>query len=359
MSSKQEIKTCIDRVVTDAGAAQLALEENPANAPAIDPRMLPPGVMVAAMAALTGKLWKPGRELRVRFLDGDPRVQQRLQPFVHEWSKHCDIKFVFGDDPNAEIRISFKDKGSWSYIGTDCLSIPKNRATMNYGWLTPTAPDEEYSRVVIHEFGHALGCIHEHQNPSTAIPWDKPKVYAYYAGPPNNWTKDQVDINLFQTYSRDITQYSQFDPKSIMLYPIPNDFTIGDFEVGWNRVLSDVDKEFIGILYPAQPKTGQALAIDGGAVKASIGQFGETDTFTFNVSKAGRYRVETLGGLDLVMSLFGPDNPTQFVATDDDSGLGLNPRIIRFLRAGVYTIRVRHFNNKKTGDYELKVSTEQ
>jgi len=37
--------------------------------------------------------------------------------------------------------------------------------TMNYGWLKDDTDDVEYRRVVIHEFGHALGAIHEHQNP--------------------------------------------------------------------------------------------------------------------------------------------------------------------------------------------------
>jgi hypothetical protein len=41
---------------------------------------------------------------------------------------------------------------------------------------------------VIHEFGHALGLIHEHQNPSGGIQWNKPVVCRYYEGPPNNRT---------------------------------------------------------------------------------------------------------------------------------------------------------------------------
>lgn len=359
--SNTEIRVCIDRVVPITQVeARAALAENPANTPAIEPQMLPVGVDPAvALAALTGKLWAQGRVLKVRFLDGDPTVQQRLQPFAHVWSSYADIKFVFGNDPDAEIRISFKDKGSWSYIGTDCLNIAKDQPTMNFGWLTPTTPDEEYSRVVTHEFGHSLGCIHEHQNPSTNIPWDKPKVYAYYAGPPNYWSKEQVDTNLFQKYGQDITQFSQFDPKSIMLYPIPNDFTIGDFEVGWNRVLSEVDKQFIGTQYPLTPKTVYDLTIDGGPVSASIGAYGETDTYTFNVATAGRYRIETLGALDLVMNLFGPNNATNFVQSDDDSGVGLNPRIVRYLRAGDYTVRVRHFSNRKKGNYTIQVTTEK
>ena len=39
---------------------------------------------------------------------------------------------------------------------------------MNYGWLEPDTSTREYQRVVRHEFGHALGMIHEHQNPAAA-----------------------------------------------------------------------------------------------------------------------------------------------------------------------------------------------
>jgi hypothetical protein len=35
-----------------------------------------------------------------------------------------------------------------------------------------------------------------------------------------------------------------------MIYPIPNDLTIGDFEVGWTMDLSETDKAFIATLYP-------------------------------------------------------------------------------------------------------------
>jgi hypothetical protein len=81
------------------------------------------------MALVTGKKWKPGRTLRVRFLEGDPSVQQKVQAVAHMWSEFANIKFAFGNDPDAEIRISFGDrfgdKGSWSYIGVDALGIAK------------------------------------------------------------------------------------------------------------------------------------------------------------------------------------------------------------------------------------------
>lgn len=362
-TSTQEpvIKACTDVALPTAlmlPASRLAIAENPDNAPALPRGALLPGALIdapVALAALTGKLWKPGRTLRVRFLDGDLAVQQRVQSFAQEWSTYANIHFAFGNDPNAEIRISFRQAGSWSYIGTDALSIPKNQPTMNFGWLTPATPNDEYSRVVIHEFGHALGCIHEHQNPSTNIPWNKPAVYDYYAGPPNNWTKEQVDINLFTRYSADITQFSAFDPESIMLYPIPNEFTEGDFEVGWNRVLSKTDKGYVATLYPGVPKPEHELTIDEPARTASIGVFGEVDKYTFVVTTAGRYSMETEGNLDMIMSLFGPDDETRFIDQDDDSGRRLNARIVANLQPGTYTLKVRHYSNRRTGEYSIRV----
>lgn len=182
-SSNPVIKACIDRILPIEQmleSSKAAIAENPDNAPALPRGIQLPGVMIdspVALAALTGKLWKPGRTLRVTFMDGEPGVHQRVEQFAHEWSRYANIKFVFGSDPASEVRISFLQPGSWSYIGTDVLTIPRNQPTMNFGWLKSSTPNDEYSRVVIHEFGHAIGCIHEHQNPATNIPWNKEAVY--------------------------------------------------------------------------------------------------------------------------------------------------------------------------------------
>ena len=141
-----------------------------------------------------------------------------------------------------------------------------------------------------------------------------------------------------------------------MLYPIPNDLTIGDYEVGWNTGLSDVDKSYIGSVYPLQTQTEQVLTAGAPATKATIGEFGEVDEYTFTISRTGNYRIETRGREDLVMGLYGPDNPALLLAADDDAGTGLNPRIDRSLRPGKYVARVRHYSPTKTGEYEIALT---
>jgi serralysin len=227
-----EIKVCIDKVVKKKG----------------DPYEIDP---TKEMVLIKSKRWAPGQTLRVRFLGGEPEIKRKVQQKAKDWENYANIKFDFVSDGNADIRIAFEPDGSWSYMGNDATDIPQNEPTMNFGWLDADTTDDEYSRVVKHEFGHALGCLHEHQNPSGSIPWDKEAVYKYYMGPPNNWTKEDVDHNLFARYNKNITNFTNLDPTSIMLYPIPAEFTTNRKAIGGrNSDLSQQDKTFIKEQYP-------------------------------------------------------------------------------------------------------------
>jgi hypothetical protein len=300
------------------------------------------------------KRWPVGSTLRVRFLEGSAEQHDTVKRFAPQWTEYANLRLEFDDSPDAEIRVAFQDDGAWSYMGTDCADIPRDQPTMNYGWL-----DEA---VVLHEFGHAVGLIHEHQNPVGGIQWNKPVVYRDLAGPPNFWDQATVDNNLFKKYELDQLNATQFDPQSIMLYSFPATWTLNSFSAGENNVLSDIDKEFIagsgGYPRPDGPSAGPAeIDIDGPAVEADIGAPGEEDLFTFRVQELSRFAVQTRGSTDVVLTLYGPDSPTKLLARDDDSGYGFNARVVEDLAPGTYHVQVRHYNlDGGTGKYGVKVT---
>ena len=254
------IHICFDRIIPlhrKVRAAALSISENPANRP--DLARLP-GVSAhpLKMAIQTGKMWPNGRKLGVRFLDGSVLQRKKVQHFAEMWCAYANISFNFSAGSKAEVRISFKaDDGSWSAVGTDSLvteEFPANEPTMNFGWLEDDTDDVEYRRVVVHEFGHALSAIHEHQNPRGGIKWNLPAVYKYFSGPPNNWSKEEIDANVVEKYSMDQLNATKFDPKSIMLYSFPTELTLDHLVLPENTDLSPGDKKFIAKIYPKKKK---------------------------------------------------------------------------------------------------------
>ena len=202
-------------------------------------------------AVITSKKWPKGSVITVRLYGGSTKVRQKVTQYAQQWSNYANITFKFVTSGKAQIRVTFtQGAGSYSYLGTDALQIASNKETMNFGWFNDNTSDTEFSRTTIHEFGHALGMIHEHQHPLAAIPWDTDAVYAYYAGYPNYWSQADVDNNLFAKYSTSQTQFSAYDPQSIMHYSVSSALTTNGFSVGSNNVLSATDKAFIADAYP-------------------------------------------------------------------------------------------------------------
>jgi hypothetical protein len=263
-SDLSEIKICtVLRVPDDlkGEAIAAAVKERADNV--LLPGMMPLGLNsmammasnampVPAIAVLTQQRWQPGRIIKVRFLDDPPSVvKQKIEYFAHQWEQFVSVRFSFGDEPDAEIRITCTlGIGSWSYHGTDALVIDQNKPTMNYGWFTETTPDIEFSRTVLHEFGHALSGIHEHQHPSAGIPWNRPAVYEYYKST-QGWSKKEVDQQVFTIYNKNLLNTSTYDRTSIMHYAVDKKLLLDEsFAVGWNTDLSAMDKQFMRNMYP-------------------------------------------------------------------------------------------------------------
>ena len=207
------------------------------------------------MAVTMSKRWPRGSTIMCRFLDGSAKMKKKVEAIAHQWEKHANIKFAFIASGTAQIRISFfADEGSWSAVGTDALVreyFPVHQPTMNYGWLRDDTNDGEYSRVVLHEFGHALGCLHEHQQPKFNRKWNRTAVLKYFSGPPNFWPVEEIESNVLAKYSPKGITATEFDPKSIMLYSFDAALFADNLgPTNENSALSPRDIELIKKLYP-------------------------------------------------------------------------------------------------------------
>jgi serralysin len=216
-------------------------------------RQASPGLDRAGLLKATQ--WDPDGIIKCGFLDGVSWARERVKRYAKQWTSDgggpANLQFVFIKEPSqADIRISFKFAGSWSVLGKTALQVAdKTRPTMNFGWLTPACSEDEVRRVVLHEFGHAIGLVHEHQNPKNGIAWNRTQVIKDLSGPPNNWSLEQIEFNVFRNYEEAEVRATPVDAASIMMYPIPKTWTTNGFSAGLNSDLTATDRSLVTFAY--------------------------------------------------------------------------------------------------------------
>lgn len=192
-------------------------------------------------ALIDAKKWERGSTLNVRFVETrSDDLHRRIRGAAEEWIDRAGINlgFAWVTSEPSDIRIGFSAAGSWSYLGTDANHYP-NEATMNFGWLDDDTHDDDVRSVVLHEFGHALGLIHEHQHPEVVIPWKKDAVYDELME--KGWSKERIDQNFFLPVDPAEIETRGYDPRSIMHYPVPKRWTTDGTSVEANEDLSPGD----------------------------------------------------------------------------------------------------------------------
>ena len=220
----------------------------------------------AQAAFMIGKEWKIESKIKIAFMKDDfiknditlkplydkskadfveKIITEKLLPLINltfEWD--VDIK-------DSDVRISFVPAlGAFSELGIDCLKIPKNQPTMNLGWIDD---DTNYDNpvfkgtgiVILHEFGHLLGMIHEHSREDATLVWDKDFVYKKLGAPPNSWSTKECDEQIFEMVKKESFNGSEYDKKSVMHYFFPAEYFKNPPDLPKVIELSELDKIWI------------------------------------------------------------------------------------------------------------------
>lgn len=197
------------------------------------------------LAGAPSRFWRPGTVLSVAFLGGSEALRARVLTRMRRWSEVGNIDFApAGPGEAATVRVGFVPDGrSWSFTGTDLLSIAPDRPTMNLGWLTDATPEEEVRRVVVHETGHTLGFDHEFGLALAlrTVRVDEAAVIAYYAGPPNYWSPEQTRRQVLRPLELAGEVHTPWDRKSIMEYALDPHWFVPPVDVPLNTDLSPWD----------------------------------------------------------------------------------------------------------------------
>ncbi|MFI6208314.1 M12 family metallopeptidase [Streptomyces sp. NPDC051041] len=264
------------------------------------------------------------------------------------------LSFVEVEDRSeAELRIGFQSgDGSWSTVGKDALRVGSHDRTMNFGWDL-TAPGERGT--ALHEIGHALGMLHEHQSPLAGIHWDDEAVYAELAGPPNHWSRDRTFFNILRKLAPDEVNGSVWDPQSIMEYPFPSGLILEpeQYRAGLRPpgTLSAADKEFVLRWYPPTGSPHPPALVPFRSAPLRLGP-GEQADFTIEPPETREYTVGTFGDGDAVVVVFEErDGEPRYLAGRDDGGTPDNATIrARFVKGRRYFVRVRLYSSWGSGE---------
>ena len=204
--------------------------------------------------AVNKHLWPTDKQfLIVRFQNGTTSDQNLVKYLVekHYHTIPMRIRFKFLEMEtvgHSDIRLEFT---TWSecYIGRSAEKRPRE-TTMWVNLHSKIQNHEERQTQtqasVLHEFGHALGMVHEHTHPDCKANWNYRVLQAK-----SGWDAKRVydNFNVRQPSRR--LKSTPYDPKSIMHYPIEQGDTHNVVDlIPKNSELSSGDREFLTALYP-------------------------------------------------------------------------------------------------------------
>jgi hypothetical protein len=334
-----------------------------------------------AMADLSTR-WDNGKTLDVSFLNGDDSwgqvVRDAVRRLAPTWSNYANLKFDF-DQPSAHIAVNLVPSvstpyGTYScYLGTDCLArFRQGIPSMNLVF-DPALDDyadfreQEFQRVILHEFGHALGLIHEHMRPDRPMTWDEDALLqAFGPGTPCNWPVEMIRSQIENFYSVGVTAGTGFDLTSIMMYEFPAGMAFysdgSPFQTPNNTALSPMDKVLANLIYPATgvARPDEVALVPGDPpVPGSIQAPGQVARYRFHAAAAGLYDITAGGDTPVLLSVLARrGDPAGSLLANEGAGVSVSFPAIDANKD--YFIEVRHATPMTgTGPFSISIRRKQ
>ena len=224
-----------------------------------------PSYAVADKKRLWNRNNKSGSPITLDILlqSGSAESQHLVERFAVEWTEYANINFRFHRDHSRTKRFDIavnihevddaNGRGGTSFIGTDSkMMADRGHSTMHL-YFTPSTDTASKKSYILHEFGHALGLVHEHQHPERGFTFDQEEILRYCSE--QGWSEKDCYEHKINTFSYQDYDIFSYDSKSIMHYQM-HDIYIGqstDKEIfKYVRNLSLGDKLSIAKIYPGR-----------------------------------------------------------------------------------------------------------
>jgi hypothetical protein len=282
-----------------------------------------------------------GSTVRVCMWEQDQALRALIANVAMEWmAKTPNLHLDFGNVSNPrqcsqssteDIRIA-DDPNSplspfWSAMGTQAVQISAGQPTMDLGFGGPGGQEASaalagvrgyFHFVVLHEFGHALGALHEHQfGTCAAFLNDTPQmVRAIFPSATTPQLQQQALDNLRGLTQTEINAWgvvrltSQEDPDSVMRY----DFPPGTYKAGapdfcTARFIKQASSGDLEGLRKAYPQPGDPLPV-GAAAALQVASSLVNNPSNGLSSPAQAQTATTVASLTTIVAASPPQQPS-------------------------------------------------